>query len=210
MAEVAEDIKQLGDKIVGLTLKQAVDLAGYLKDTYQIEPAAVAFPSSVEQARDAILAATDANISVSPRGAVAGARIFLERREQRSGLIGRIMCSDEVVRLLAHAADRVTRRTLAQPRLRKDPGSPRGEACSSPAAAPPGGDATARGMAFRSAAGSGSSKRRSGNARQPSSMNCRTAATPTAGSDSAGSAQTTSSVTSGSIRAESCEFHAWR
>jgi large subunit ribosomal protein L7/L12 len=40
MAEVADDIKQLGDKIVGLTLKQAVDLAGYLKDTYDIEPAA--------------------------------------------------------------------------------------------------------------------------------------------------------------------------
>jgi len=40
MAEVAEDIKQLGDKIVGLTLKQAVDLAGYLKETHGIEPAA--------------------------------------------------------------------------------------------------------------------------------------------------------------------------
>src|SRR5439155_6173275 len=40
MAEVAQDIKTLGDKIVGLTLKQAVDLAAYLKDTYQIEPAA--------------------------------------------------------------------------------------------------------------------------------------------------------------------------
>src|SRR6266516_755696 len=40
MAEVAEDIKELGDKIVGLTLKQAVDLAGYLKDTHGIEPAA--------------------------------------------------------------------------------------------------------------------------------------------------------------------------
>ena len=40
MAEVAEDIKQLGDKIVGLTLKQAVELAGYLKDTHGIEPAA--------------------------------------------------------------------------------------------------------------------------------------------------------------------------
>ena len=40
MAEVAEDIKQLGDTIVKLTLKQAVDLAAYLKDTYQIEPAA--------------------------------------------------------------------------------------------------------------------------------------------------------------------------
>jgi large subunit ribosomal protein L7/L12 len=40
MAEVAEDIKQLGDKLVGLTLKQAVDLAAYLKDTHNIEPAA--------------------------------------------------------------------------------------------------------------------------------------------------------------------------
>ena len=40
MAEVAEDIKALGDKIVGLTLKQAVELAGYLKDTHGIEPAA--------------------------------------------------------------------------------------------------------------------------------------------------------------------------
>jgi large subunit ribosomal protein L7/L12 len=40
MAEVATEIKELGDKIVGLTLKQAVELAGYLKDTYNIEPAA--------------------------------------------------------------------------------------------------------------------------------------------------------------------------
>jgi len=40
MAEVATEIKELGDKIVGLTLKQAVELAGYLKDKYQIEPAA--------------------------------------------------------------------------------------------------------------------------------------------------------------------------
>ncbi len=40
MAEVAQDIKELGDKIVGLTLKQAVDLAGYLKDEHGIEPAA--------------------------------------------------------------------------------------------------------------------------------------------------------------------------
>ena len=40
MAEFAADIKELGDKIVGLTLKQAVDLAGYLKETHGIEPAA--------------------------------------------------------------------------------------------------------------------------------------------------------------------------
>ncbi len=33
-------IKEIGDKIVGLTLTQAKDLTDYLKDTYGIEPAA--------------------------------------------------------------------------------------------------------------------------------------------------------------------------
>jgi large subunit ribosomal protein L7/L12 len=40
MAEFAQDIKDLGDKIVGLTLKQAVELAAYLKEAHGIEPAA--------------------------------------------------------------------------------------------------------------------------------------------------------------------------
>jgi large subunit ribosomal protein L7/L12 len=40
MAEVTETIKSLGDQLVKLTLKDAVDLAAYLKDTYNIEPAA--------------------------------------------------------------------------------------------------------------------------------------------------------------------------
>ena len=40
MAEVATDIKELGDKLAGLTLKQAVDLASYLKEAHGIEPAA--------------------------------------------------------------------------------------------------------------------------------------------------------------------------
>jgi len=40
MTEVADDIKSLGDKLVGLTLKQAVDLGNYLKETHGIEPAA--------------------------------------------------------------------------------------------------------------------------------------------------------------------------
>jgi large subunit ribosomal protein L7/L12 len=35
-----EQIKELGDKIVALTLLQAKELADYLKDTYGIEPAA--------------------------------------------------------------------------------------------------------------------------------------------------------------------------
>jgi large subunit ribosomal protein L7/L12 len=36
----AEKISKLGDEIAGLTLKEAVDLADYMKDTYGIEPAA--------------------------------------------------------------------------------------------------------------------------------------------------------------------------
>jgi len=38
--DYAAEIKDLGDKIVALTLKEAVDLAGYLKDEHGIEPAA--------------------------------------------------------------------------------------------------------------------------------------------------------------------------
>jgi large subunit ribosomal protein L7/L12 len=38
--EVSADIKTLGDKISGLTLKQAKELSDYLKDAYGIEPAA--------------------------------------------------------------------------------------------------------------------------------------------------------------------------
>jgi large subunit ribosomal protein L7/L12 len=35
-----EKVSKLGDEIAGLTLKEAVDLADYMKDTYGIEPAA--------------------------------------------------------------------------------------------------------------------------------------------------------------------------
>src|SRR5271170_2602001 len=40
MAEVAAEIKEWGDKLAGLTLKQAVELAGYLKEAHGIEAAA--------------------------------------------------------------------------------------------------------------------------------------------------------------------------
>ena len=40
MAEVADNLKTLAEQIVGLTLKEAVDLGNYLKDEYGIEPAA--------------------------------------------------------------------------------------------------------------------------------------------------------------------------
>ena len=38
--KLLQNIKELGDKLAGLTLKQAVDLATYLKETHGIEPAA--------------------------------------------------------------------------------------------------------------------------------------------------------------------------
>ena len=40
MAEATADIKEMGDRLAGLTLKQAVELANYLKEAHQIEPAA--------------------------------------------------------------------------------------------------------------------------------------------------------------------------
>src|SRR5213592_2365286 len=39
---------------------------------YQLEPAAVAFPSSAQQASSIITAAADANLPVTPRGAGSG------------------------------------------------------------------------------------------------------------------------------------------
>lgn len=39
-AEVSSDIKNLGDKLANLTLKQAVELKDYLKSAHGIEPAA--------------------------------------------------------------------------------------------------------------------------------------------------------------------------
>jgi large subunit ribosomal protein L7/L12 len=38
--EISDDLKQVADKIAGLTLKEAVDLKDYLKAAYGIEPAA--------------------------------------------------------------------------------------------------------------------------------------------------------------------------
>ena len=40
MAEVESAVKELGDKLVGLSLKDAVELGNYLKEEYGIEPAA--------------------------------------------------------------------------------------------------------------------------------------------------------------------------
>ena len=40
VAEFSADAKKLGDKIVGLTLKEAKELSDYLKEVHGIEPAA--------------------------------------------------------------------------------------------------------------------------------------------------------------------------
>jgi large subunit ribosomal protein L7/L12 len=61
MAEVATELKEIGDKIAGLTLKQAKELCDYLEETHGIKPAAggavvmagggggAAAPAAVEQ-----------------------------------------------------------------------------------------------------------------------------------------------------------------
>ena len=38
--EISSDLKEIGDKIASLTLKQAKELSDYIKDEYGIEPAA--------------------------------------------------------------------------------------------------------------------------------------------------------------------------
>jgi large subunit ribosomal protein L7/L12 len=40
MSDLAPEVKELGDKLAGLTLKQAVELGKYLKETHGIEAAA--------------------------------------------------------------------------------------------------------------------------------------------------------------------------
>jgi large subunit ribosomal protein L7/L12 len=40
MAEVTAELREIGDRLAGLTLKQAVDLASYLKEAHGIEAAA--------------------------------------------------------------------------------------------------------------------------------------------------------------------------
>lgn len=51
--EWSADIKDLGDKIVALTLMQAKDLGDYLKDVHGIEPAAAAVTMAAAPAAEA-------------------------------------------------------------------------------------------------------------------------------------------------------------
>lgn len=53
MAEVESAVKELGDKLVGLSLKDAVELGNYLKEEYGIEPAAGAVAIAAGPAGDA-------------------------------------------------------------------------------------------------------------------------------------------------------------
>jgi large subunit ribosomal protein L7/L12 len=77
MSEIATNIKELGDKLAGLTLKDAVDLGKYMKDTYGIEAAAggggmvaaaAAAPAAKVEAQtsfDVVLKAVDATKKIS-------------------------------------------------------------------------------------------------------------------------------------------------
>lgn len=72
--EVDPAIKELGDKIVELSLVQAQSLADYLKDTYGIEPAAgggvvmAAAPGAGEGAGEAAEEQTEFNVVLKSAG----------------------------------------------------------------------------------------------------------------------------------------------
>jgi len=74
MSTISDKVKQLGDSIAGLTLKEAVDLGAYMKEAYGIEaaaagavmmagPAAGAAPAAVEEKStfDVVLKSPGAN-----------------------------------------------------------------------------------------------------------------------------------------------------
>ncbi len=73
MAEFEAAIKDLGDKIAGLTLVQAKSLADYLKETYGIEPAAggavmMAGPAAGPAAAAAVEEKTEFNVVLKAAG----------------------------------------------------------------------------------------------------------------------------------------------
>jgi large subunit ribosomal protein L7/L12 len=74
ISTISDKVKQLGDSIAGLTLKEAVDLGAYMKEAYGIEaaaagavmmagPAAGAAPAAVEEKStfDVVLKSPGAN-----------------------------------------------------------------------------------------------------------------------------------------------------
>ncbi len=67
MAEAT--IKELGDKLVALTLKDAVDLAAYLKDEYGIEPAAGAVAVAAGPVAEAAEEQTSFDVILKAAGA---------------------------------------------------------------------------------------------------------------------------------------------
>lgn len=73
MADVTAEIKDLGDKIANLTLKQAKELSDYLKEEYKIEPAAggavmMAAPAGGAGAAPAAAAQTEFDVVLTSFG----------------------------------------------------------------------------------------------------------------------------------------------
>ena len=70
-AEIAADLKDLGDRIAGLTLKQAKELSDYIKDAYGIEPAsggAVVMAAPQESAGPAQAVQTEFDVVLASAG----------------------------------------------------------------------------------------------------------------------------------------------
>ena len=84
MAEAT--ITELGDKLVGLTLKEAVDLADYLKEEYNIEPAAGGVMMAAGGGGDAPAAEEQTEFDVVLTGAGANKIQVIKAVREATGL----------------------------------------------------------------------------------------------------------------------------
>ena len=80
------DIKELGDALVNLTVKEVNELAAYLKEEHGIEPAAAAVAVAAGPAGDAGAAAEQTEFDVILKGAGASKLAVVKLVKEMTGL----------------------------------------------------------------------------------------------------------------------------
>ena len=80
------DIKELGDALVGLTVKEVQELANYLKETHGIEPAAAVAVAGPAAAGDGEAAAEQTEFTVILKAAGAAKLAVVKAVKEMTGL----------------------------------------------------------------------------------------------------------------------------
>ena len=80
------DIKELGDALVGLTVKEVQELANYLKETHGIEPAAAVAVAGPAGGGDAPAAAEQTEFTVILKAAGAAKLAVVKAVKEMTGL----------------------------------------------------------------------------------------------------------------------------